>query len=352
MVIMRRFKTHSASSTTNQSSSLSSSRKSSSVTGLFKSASSPTPPTNFVSNSSTESPPPAATSYHQRSAALIRSYGRAINRSFQSSIGYMSGHGSSNQQNSSENSLDIPDTGADGLLVVDTNASTTGNVASSSGGGIKSPLSPKLPSRFKFSKSKSKSREEQLNTVAKQELSAACLPSKVAKNATANNHNKVPLNDAKNNETAETNNVKPVIRTVKTKQQTPLTSTKTLNQKNNKKPILIRQHSDEHQLALLERAYLPQSAAQQGQGKKSSDDVTNKLSNATTKKDKSSSNKTKSTGKLRKMVALEIAVPNDIVYEEGDSNKVVSIFVYLAFRTAIGKGKTKPNHLKICQINY
>lgn len=321
MVIMRRFKTHSASSTTNQSSSLSSSRKSSSVTGLFKSASSPTPPTNFVSNSSTESPPPAATSYHQRSAALIRSYGRAINRSFQSSIGYMSGHGSSNHQNSSENSLDIPDTGPDGLLVVDTNANSTGNVASSSG-GIKSPLSPKLPSRFKFSKSKSKSREEQLNTVAKQEVSTVCLPSKVAKNSTSNSHNKVPSNDAKNNDKTDTNNVKPVIRTVKTKQQIPLSSTKT-NQKNNKKPILIRQHSDEHQLTLLERAYLPQSAAQPGH-KKSSDDVTNKSSNVATKKDKTS-NKTKSTGKLRKMVALEISVPNDIVYEEGDSNKVVPI---------------------------
>src|SRR5690606_15849260 len=36
-----------------------------------------------------------STSYHQRSAALFRNYGRALNRSLHSGIGYVSGHSSS-----------------------------------------------------------------------------------------------------------------------------------------------------------------------------------------------------------------------------------------------------------------
>nr|XP_027204106.1 ras guanine nucleotide exchange factor Y-like isoform X3 [Dermatophagoides pteronyssinus] len=381
MVIMRRFKTHSASSTGNpsSSSSSSSSRKSSSVSGLFKSASSPTPPTCFSTNNNAESLTTTnscnsgtSTSYHQRSAALIRSYGRAINRSFQSGIGYMSGHGgNSNHQHhhssESNNSLDVPESdiiGSSNLLDADIspniNNNNSSNSSGQSGGGVggvgslKSPLSPKVPSRFKFSKSKAKSKEDpQQNQGNIPETGSCPILISETQQTSHNNNNNVPL---KRNESDKTEISKPKISTVKTKYKTTTTSlsssSSSMTKNQSSKPMLIRQHSNENLNILLECSHQQQSSNDSSSslmstGHKSSDRSNKQQqqqqqsfqSHHTKKESKTFTtsgssyntnnsyvtNKTKkqSVGKLRKMIAMEIAIPNDIVFEEGDSNKCI-----------------------------
>lgn len=307
---MRRFKTHSASSTTP-----STSRKSSSVSGLFKSASSPTPPTNFLVNSTestttqtqTSTPTPTtsttststSTSYHQRSAALFRNYGRALNRSLHSGIGYVSGHNSHSQSHESDAYTDDQDDPA--LLCVE-DANSTSN---------KSPLSPKLPSRFKFSKNKTKSNSSSWYSTSKSrnehiKQGASC-PGLVETTSTTNN-NGSNCTGHKNNENKQTNTTgKPM-----------LGKTKTSSNNGKNKPMLIRQYSDEHQNALIEKVI------QEGNRSKSA------TANVSSKKEKGNKNQqtdsrptsSKQKSKLRKMGALECSVPTDIVYEEGDSNKV------------------------------
>ena len=92
-------------------------------------------------------------------------------------------------------------------------------------------------------------------------------------------------------------------------------SSGTKSSKHNR-PLLIRQHSDEHQNALIEKVFQEMSLSS-SQSKKDKSSKKTVLSQTTGR-----SSSSKNMGKLRKMGALECPVPTDIVYEEGDSNKV------------------------------
>lgn len=305
---MRRFKTHSTSSTTPANS-----RKSSSVSGLFKSASSPTPPTNFRS---TESPPTSTTStsttssYHQRSAALFRNYGRALNRSLHSGIGYVSGHNSHSHEDDNEDGGDE----SSGLLTVDDNH--TGATSST-----KSPLSPKLPSRFKFSKNKTKSNSCSWYSTSKNrnefKQGASC-PGLLESSGSANNKD----GNAESGKRTSTGSSKPSLGKLKSSSSS---STQASSCSKQSRPMLIRQHSDEHQNALIEKVHHESSkpsSAPVGHKDSKSKDKSNK--NKTQNEQKSILKHKSNAGKLRKMGALECPVPTDIVYEEGDSNKVLA----------------------------
>ncbi|KAI2806402.1 Ras protein-specific guanine nucleotide-releasing factor [Blomia tropicalis] len=149
--------TNSASSSTTTSST---SRKSSTVSGLFKSASSPTPPTDFRQNSSTSSgetglqPAPQQPPVEKlsRSTALFR-YGRAINRSLHSALGNNNTNSSnetSTSNETAESSCQIAGSASSNARLLTAGSNVTEFVP-------KSPVSPKMPSRFKFSKNKVKS---------------------------------------------------------------------------------------------------------------------------------------------------------------------------------------------------
>lgn len=298
MVIMRRFKTNSASS------SASSSRKSSasSVGGLFKSASSPTPPTNFstsidnsastssaVTSVSTTSTTTTSTSSSSKNNTVLFRYGRAINRS----LHYVSGGGSHSHDGDADKA-DHHDNQSNGSHL---------KVGDNSGqdAAPKSPLSPKLPSRFKFSKNKSKSSSAttlRSKSGEGQLLDPANVPS---------TSNAVPFLDSHSSKSSSKSASKTISKSASS------------SSSRSGRPLLIRQHSDEHHHVLIEKVL------QEGKdhGKKDKKEKAAKIS-------KSASSSSKNVGKLRKMAALESITSchhhqsaADIVYEEGDSNKVL-----------------------------
>lgn len=232
-------------------------------------------------------------------------------RSLHSSIGYMSGHSSSS--NDANENVDNANTEDPNLLSVDAGIealSLSGNVPT-----CKSPLSPKLPSRFKFSKNKAKSNSGSWYSVGKSceevKTGASC-PGLLETTSYSLPASKPTVPLAKETTDSKFEMTLAAGKSSKAKS----TNSSGLKSGKHSRPILMRQHSDEHQNALLEK-------------------VLQESSKSHTKKDKASKkgpplavsasrngSNSKNSGKLRKMVALECPVPNDIVYEEGDSNKV------------------------------
>lgn len=322
MVIMRRFKTNSACSSTTPSS-----RKSSSVSGLFKSVSSPTPPVSFNNKSTNEETGSIVTSTtittsssnsYQRNTVFSR-YGRAINRSLHSGIGYVSGHYNSNNNSSTDNnnestSLESQNNSvnaSDGvghchLSVASSSSEAIQNANTSS----KPPSSPKLPSRFKLSKNKVKSNSGSWYSTSKscEHIKQGISCPGLLETTSSKNQNVPSSKETADHKHDQLDNKKSKIKI----------NNSTVNKSNkNNRPMLIRQHSDEHQNALIEKV-INESSKSSSQNKK---DKTNKKAVASNSLSRTSVSK--NTGKLRKMGALECLIPNDIVYEEGDNNKVV-----------------------------
>lgn len=361
VIIMRRFKTHSSSSTTNASAS---NRKPSSVSGLFKSASSPTPPSNFnynitndVNNESNsnsnsdsavivdklnshgvllqENPPSASVSYHQRSAALIRSYGRAINRSLQYGIGYMSGHQSGSHQSSeTQNSVDMSEMNL--LDVVVANDQSNHNQSEPS----KSPSSPRLQSRFKFTKSKTKSKNEEADLQGSNTEQRHQNESTDSNTIDHHQHSnddgcsckkKVPFkaNATESSQSKCTKVMNLTADNIERKHSKNVDSFKSIASSGLATNPNETDRTDGHPYASdaskLDRIDdVKNSRKQSISPNKSvivSHDDHHHSHHSNGKKDKHSSKK-QSVWKLKKMIAMEINVPNDIVYEEGDNNKV------------------------------
>ena len=317
MLIMRRFKTNSASSSTTTSST---SRKSSTVSGLFKSASSPTPPTDFRQNSSTSSgetglqPAPQQPPVEKlsRSTALFR-YGRAINRSLHSALGNNNTNSSnetSTSNETAESSCQIAGSASSNARLLTAGSNVTEFVP-------KSPVSPKMPSRFKFSKNKVKSNSglwyssaNTTNTKSIEPIKPGASCPGLLETDTYKSEPKVPSN--------HNIDLSPIVVSGTTRSKLKNSNSSSSNSSSGSKPtrpLLIRQHSDEHQNALIEKAMQESSKSTSKKDKKSS-------STTTTSSHRTLSNK--NVGKLRKMGALECpVVPNDIVFEEGDNNKVL-----------------------------
>lgn len=344
------------------------------MTGLlFKSASSPTPPTDeymqtlqtctLLTRQSTDtgititattasaeppptpkspSPTPNATqaaaaarpeksaSAGSRSGQLLRNYGRAINRSFHTGITYVSGGGGGGSDSKNKapdcDPFKIDDSallsvgGADqgnGTLSQNNGGSPHSPTASSSSAPpapssspSKSSLSPKMPSRFMFSKNKAKSSSGSWYSSGKSKQEQHPFKQGSSCPGWLESEPCLSPNDV---QAATTSTDKP--KNSSNKKAEKLKSSK--QSKSNSRPLLMRQQQDEHSNVLIEKALSADSNHSQ---------LSELSSNVGVKQKSNKSN----MSKLRKMCALDSSVvtatppppPTDIVFEEGTSNKV------------------------------
>ncbi len=193
---------------------------------------------------------------------------------------------------------------------------------------LKSPLSPKLPSRFKFSKHKSGSKSANANLRSKSgegETAPLLLNENGGQPSTSSAANDQPLHSgffSRSNEKASN------------KANSKAKSASAVANGSSRRPMLIRQQSDEHQQALQEKVRQQENGGPlSGAGKVAAKGKGDKTAGKTGSGKSVAVSGSKNVGKLRKMAALGSTTnshqPSDIVYEEGDSNKVPSVVVCL-----------------------
>lgn len=192
---------------------------------------------------------------------------------------------------------------------------------------LKSPLSPKLPSRFKFSKHKSGSKSANAANLRSKSGEGETAPLLLNENggqpSTSSAANDQPLHSGFFSRSHE-----------KASKQANSKAKSAVANGSSRRPMLIRQQSDEHQQALQEKVRQQENGGPlSGGGKVAAKGKGDKAAGKTGSGKSAAASGSKNVGKLRKMAALGSTTnshqPSDIVYEEGDSNKVPSVVVCL-----------------------